>query len=51
MLAPVGFTRAMAPGGKAIGAHIVRVTADEEAGDYGEPVFVATIGTVPVIPD
>lgn len=43
--------RAMAPGGKVIGVHIVRMVADEEAGDYGEPDFVATLGIVPAIPD
>ena len=38
--------KAMA-GGSAIGAHVVRVTADEEAGDYGEPEYLASLGTVP----
>ena len=33
--------------GSAIGGHVVRVVADEEAGDYGEPVFLAAFGTVP----
>lgn len=34
-------------GGQAIGGHIVRVVVDEDAGDYGEPEFVAVLGTVP----
>jgi hypothetical protein len=38
--------KAMAGGG-IIGAHVVRVTADEEAGDYGEPAYLATYGIVP----
>lgn len=38
--------KAMASG-SAIGGHVVRVIADEEAGDYGEPVFLAAFGTVP----
>ena len=29
------------------GAHVVRVLADEEASDYGEPEYLATFGTVP----
>ena len=38
--------KAMA-GGLIVGGHIVRVMADEEAGDYGEPEFLAILGTVP----
>ena len=34
-------------GGQVVGAHVVRVLADEEAGDYGEPEFLAALGTVP----
>jgi len=33
--------------GSAIGAHIVHIIADEEAGDYGDPVYLAAFGTVP----
>lgn len=33
-------------GGHAVGAHVVRVLADAEAGDYGEP-YLAALGTVP----
>ena len=33
--------------GSAIGGHVVQVVADEEAGDYGEPVFLAAFGIVP----
>ena len=36
--------------GSAIGGHVVRVVADEEAGDYGEPVFLAAFGVVPEPP-
>ena len=38
--------KAMAAG-SVIGAHVVRIMADEEAGDYGEPEFIATYGEVP----
>ena len=38
--------KAMAAG-SAIGGHVVQVVADEEAGDYGEPVFLAAFGIVP----
>lgn len=34
-------------GGLVVGAHVVRVLADEEAGDYGEPEYLAAYGTVP----
>jgi hypothetical protein len=33
--------------GRFIGGHIVRVMADEAAGDYGEPEFVGMVGIVP----
>lgn len=42
--------RAMSGGGKVIGVHIVRVVADEEAGDYGEPEYLGELGTVPAAP-
>jgi hypothetical protein len=38
--------KAMA-GGTIIGCQIVRVMADEEAGDYGEPEFLGVYGRVP----
>jgi hypothetical protein len=38
--------KAMA-GGAIIGCHVVRVMADEEAGDYGDPEFLGTFGRVP----
>ena len=38
--------KAMAAG-LIVGGHIVRVMADEEAGDYGEPEFLAIFGDVP----
>lgn len=34
-------------GGVVVGAHILRVLADEEAGDYGEPEYLDAFGTVP----
>lgn len=34
-------------GGVVVGVHVVRVLADEEAGDYGEPEYLAAFGTVP----
>lgn len=34
-------------GGLVAGAHIVRLLADEEVGDYGEPEYLAAFGTVP----
>ncbi len=34
-------------GGQVVGAHVVRVLADEEAGDYGDPEYLAALGTVP----
>ncbi len=33
--------------GSVIGGHVVKMVADEEAGDYGEPVFLAAFGIVP----
>ncbi len=38
--------KAMAAG-SAIGAHVVSISADEEAGDYGEPVYLSAHGIVP----
>ena len=38
--------KAMA-GGSAIGAHVVRVLNDEEAGVYGDPEYLAALGVVP----
>jgi hypothetical protein len=38
--------KAMAAG-SAIGGHVVRVVADEEAGDYEEPVYLSAHGVVP----
>jgi hypothetical protein len=38
--------KAMA-GGQVLGGHVVRMMVDAEAGDYGDPEFVATYGTVP----
>ncbi len=29
------------------GAHVVRVRVDEDAGDYGEPEFLLSLGQVP----
>ena len=31
----------------AIGAHVVRMMVDDDAGDYGEPEFLVTLGRVP----
>ena len=33
--------------GSVAGAHVVRVLADEDAGDFGEPEYLAAFGTVP----
>lgn len=38
--------RALASG-TVIGAHVVRVLADEDAGDYGDPEYLAALGDVP----
>jgi hypothetical protein len=38
--------KAMASG-SAIGAHVVRVLNDEEAGVYGDPEYLASLGVVP----
>jgi hypothetical protein len=38
--------KAMAAG-SAVGAHVVRVMNDEEAGDYGDPEYLASLGVVP----
>ena len=33
--------------GMVVGAHLVRVMADEDAGDFGEPEFLGIYGQVP----
>lgn len=33
--------------GSAIGAHVVRMQVDEDAGDYGDPEYLVTLGRVP----
>lgn len=38
--------KAMASG-MIVGGHVVRVMADEEVGDYGEPEFLGIYGKVP----
>ena len=38
--------KALATGAVA-GAHVVRVVADEEAGDFDEPEYLANLGIVP----
>lgn len=38
--------KAMAAG-SAIGAHVVKMMVDEEAGDYGDPEYLFTTGRVP----
>ena len=38
--------KAMAAG-SAIGVHVVRVMNDEEAGVYGDPEYLASLGVVP----
>jgi hypothetical protein len=38
--------KAMA-GGSILGAHVVRVAIDEDAGDYGDPEYLLTVGSVP----
>jgi hypothetical protein len=40
--------KAMA-GGTIVGCHVVRIAADEEAGDYGEPEFLHAYGKVPEV--
>jgi hypothetical protein len=35
--------------GMIIGGHIVRIMADEEVGDYGEPEFLNVYGKVPEV--
>ena len=34
-------------GGSILGAQVVRVTHDDDAGEFGEPEFLGTIGRVP----
>ena len=38
--------RALA-GGSIVGAQVVRVTHDDDAGEFGEPEFLGTVGRVP----
>ena len=33
--------------GSAIGGHVVQINADEEAGDYDDPVYLSAYGVVP----
>jgi hypothetical protein len=40
--------KAMAAG-RVIGAHVIRVTNDEAAGDYGDPEYILGIGSVWVV--
>ena len=35
-------------GGSILGAHVVRLVVDEDAGDYGEPEYLFSLGAVPV---
>ncbi|CCG40130.1 hypothetical protein [Magnetospirillum molischianum] len=39
----------MMDGGRVAGVDVVRQTADTEAGDYDEPIFVMRLGDVPRI--
>ena len=41
--------KAMA-GGRIVGAHVIRVLEDADAGDYGEPEYLAAFGRVPEDP-
>ena len=34
-------------GGSILGAQVVRMTHDDDAGEFGEPEFLATLGRVP----
>ena len=34
-------------GGSILGAQIVRMTHDDDAGEFGEPEFLGTVGRVP----
>lgn len=34
-----------------VGAHLVQMTVDEEAGDYGDPVILRAVGEVPAEAD
>ena len=38
--------RALA-GGSILGAQVVRVTHDDDAGEFGEPEYLGTVGRVP----
>jgi hypothetical protein len=40
--------KAMA-GGSILGAQVVRVSVDEDAGDYGDPEYLFSIGAVPSV--
>ena len=37
--------KAMA-GGKIVGVHVIRVVNDEAAGDYGDPEYILSLGSV-----
>ncbi len=39
--------KALAPGGKVVGAHVLSVVVDEVAGEYDEPRVIAAFGEVP----
>lgn len=47
--AAAGLARAerMMADGRFLGVDVVQVEADEEAGDYSEPVYLARLGQVP----
>ena len=36
-------------GGSILGAQVVRMTHDDDAGEFGDPEFLATLGQVPDI--
>jgi len=36
-------------GGQIVGVDVVEQAADEDAGDYGEPVFLERLGQVPAV--
>ena len=48
---PVGSPSAMAEKalatGAVAGAHVARMVADEDAGDFGEPEYLASLGIIP----
>lgn len=39
----------MMEGGRVLGVDVVLTEVDEEAGDYGEPVFLLRLGQVPAV--